>query len=125
MEIEQTPDSNRATIVFVGHARLPQALGSQGAPTVVSVEVEVDVATRQIVDASCSPVPHLGERMVRDMLLGRNLDDGLDAVATELQHRYISPSQRALSTAICNVYESYARWLTGRRPAAAETPASP
>ncbi len=100
------------TMIFTGHARLPQALGGRFGSTVVSVEVEVDPASGQIVDASCYPVPQLTERLVRSILCGRNLQDGLDAAVLELQRRYICPSQRAIATAVTNVYETYVRWKT-------------
>lgn len=103
------------TIIFVGHARLPQAFVTQS--PLVSVEVEVDPDSGEILNASCAPVPALGAALIRDLLIGRNISEGLDAPAAEVQRRYLCPTQRAPATAIANTYETYVRWKTAADPA--------
>lgn len=122
MTADASPPMPTSTVVFAGHARLPQGSGERLASAVVTVEAEVDTATGEIVDATCYPASRLAERLVRSILRGRNLQDGLDASAEELLRRYISPSQRALATAVANVYETYVRWKTATHGPASSDP---
>ena len=120
MTSDAAPPTPTSTVVFVGHARLPQGLGFASA--IVTIEVEVDPATGEIIDATCYPASRLAERLVGSILRGRNLQDGLDASAEELLRRYIGPSQRALATAVANVYETYVRWKSATHGPASSDP---
>ncbi len=107
-EIRRSEDTG--AVVFVGQARLPQALGGPGGSTAFTVEAEVDLSSGHIVDVLCYPASEICQRLVRATPMGRDLRGGLDDAATEIQRRYVGPAQRAIATAISNVYETYARW---------------
>ena len=98
------------TVIFVGHARLPQSLAPRDASPVVSVELEADVVSGAITEVAASAVPELGSRLVSDILIGRNINDSPGPAIEELRQRYICPSQRALSTAVLNAFEAYNRY---------------
>ena len=105
----RTPEST-STAIFTGHARLPQSLGHRFGSTMVSVEIEVDLADARIIDVSCFPISELAERLVKSVLIGRLITTDMDAAAAELQRRYIGAAQRALATAVTSARDTYARW---------------
>ena len=70
------PRATTGTVVFVGHARLPQSLAPRDAAAVISIELETDVASGAIVSASVRGVLPLGARLMEEMLAGHNINDG-------------------------------------------------
>ncbi|MBI1885054.1 MAG: DUF3870 domain-containing protein [Chloroflexi bacterium] len=98
------------TVVFVGHARLPQSLAPRDASPVVTVELEVNVASGQVVAVGTKAIPGLGVRLVQSVLTGRNINDGAAEPADEVRRRYVCPTQKAVCTAIVNAYEAYHRY---------------
>lgn len=98
------------TIIFVGHARLPQSLAPRDASLVISVELEADITSGAIVGVAAKAVPELGARLVTEVLMGHNINDSPLAVTEEIRRRYICPSQKALSTAVLNAFEAYNRY---------------
>ena len=111
-------DSEEGTVIFVGHARLPQSLAPVGAPSVVSVEIEVDVRRRQAVEVATRGILPRADALVRDILTNGDLDASVGVLLDALQRRYLGPPQRAIMTAVSNAYDSYARFC--QQQAAAE-----
>ncbi|MDO8616036.1 MAG: DUF3870 domain-containing protein [Dehalococcoidia bacterium] len=103
------------TVVFVGHARLPQSLAPSGSSPVLSVELETDSASGEIVSVGCGAIPDLGARLLTALLIGRNINESPLALAEEIRRRYVCPSQKAMSTALLNAFEAYQRYA-GRSP---------
>ena len=100
------------TVIFVGHARLPQSLARDASP-VVSVELEADVESGAIVGVGTQAVAELAGRLVAEVLRGRNINDSPFEAVEEIRRRYICPSQKALSTAVLNAFEAYGRYRQG------------
>jgi hypothetical protein len=98
------------TVVFVGHARLPHSLAARDASAVVSVELEADAASGEIVGVGAMAIPELGAKLVATLLTGRNINESPAALVEEIRRRYICPSQKALSTAVLNAFEAYQRY---------------
>ena len=98
------------TVIFVGHARLPQSLAPRDASPVVSVEIEAEVTTGAIVHVATRAVPALGARLLAELLNGHNIDDGPGEPVEMIRRRYICPSQKAVATAVLNAFEAYHRY---------------
>jgi hypothetical protein len=98
------------TVVFVGHARLPQSLAPRDSAAVISVELETEIASGAIVSASVRGVLPLGTRLIEEMLPGRNINDGPQDPTEELRRRYVCPSHKAMCTALANAYDAYQRY---------------
>jgi hypothetical protein len=107
-------DREESTVIFVGHARLPQSLAPVGAPAVVSVEIEVDVSRRQAVEVATRGVLPRAEALLRDILLEADLDASVRVLLDALQKRYVGAPQRAIMTAVSNAYEAYLRFCQQR-----------
>ncbi len=99
-----------ATVVFVGHARLPQSLAPRDASPFVSLELEADVLTGTVVGLATQGVLGLCTRLLESVLLGKDINDGPGQPVEEIRRRYICPTQRAVCTAVANAYEAYHRY---------------
>jgi hypothetical protein len=104
------PRAATGTVVFVGHARLPQSLAPRDSSAVISVEVETDVVSGAIVSASVRGVMPVGTRLMEELLIGRNINDGPQVPTDELRRRYVCPSHKAMCTALANAYDAYQRY---------------
>ncbi len=98
------------TVIFVGHARLPHSLAPRDASPVVSVELETDPASGEIISVGANAIPHLGTKLLTSVLIGHNINESATGLADEIRRRYICPSQKAVSTAILNAFEAYQRY---------------
>jgi hypothetical protein len=103
-------DREEGTVIFVGHARLPQSLAAVGASPVLSVEIEVDMRDRRAVEVATRGVLPRAEALLRDILLQGDLDTSVRILLDALQRRYVGAPQRAISTAVANAYEAYVRF---------------
>ena len=102
-------DTEEGTVIFVGHARLPQSLAPVGACPVLSMEIEVDMRNRRAVEVATRGVLPRAEALLRDILLRGDLDTSVALLLDALQKRYVGAPQRAISTAVANAYEAYVR----------------
>jgi Domain of unknown function (DUF3870) len=103
-------NEEEGTVIFVGHARLPQSLAPVGAPPVVSVEIEVDVLRRRAVEVATRGILPRAEALLRDILLEGDLDASVRILLDALQKRYVGAPQKAIMTAVANAYEAYVRF---------------
>ena len=109
-ESRVSPRRTETTVIFVGHARLPQSLAPRDSSSVVSVELEAEVVGGTILGTSVKGVLPLGTRLLDDVLAGRSIGDGPHEAVEEIRQRYVCPSQKALCTAVANAYEAYYRY---------------
>ena len=102
----------RATgsVIFVGHARLPQSLAPRDSSPVVCVELETDTASGEILGVGSKAIPALGQKLITSVLMGHNINEDPTAFVEEIRRRYICPSQKAVSTAVLNAFEAYQRY---------------
>ncbi len=98
------------TVIFVGHARLPHSLAPRDLSPVVSVELETDTNSGEIVCVGSKAIPDLGMRLLTAVLVGHNINESPAGLVEELRRRYICPSQKAVSTAVLNAFEAYQRY---------------
>lgn len=103
-------DRDEGTVIFVGHARLPQSLAPIGAAPILSVEIEVDMRGRRAVEVATRGILPRAEALLRDILLQGDLDTSVRTLLDALQNRYVGAPQRAISTAVANAYEAYVRF---------------
>ncbi len=104
------------TFLFVGYARLPENIVSGSGTDVLSLELEVDLTTDLIVNASCSPIPRLGQKFILDLLIGYDLKQTLSGPKDEIQRRFRGPVKRAVVAAMEKAYESYLKERNGKSP---------
>ena len=98
------------TVIFVGHARLPHSLAPRDSSPVVSIELEADSTSGEIVNVGSKAIPDLGTRLLTSVLVGHNINEAPTGLVDEIRRRYICPSQKAVSTAVLNAFEAYQRY---------------
>jgi len=104
------PRAATGTVVFVGHARLPQSLAPRDSSAVISVELETDIGSGAIVSTSARGVLPVGTRLMEEMLAGHNINNGPHGPTEELRRRYVCPSHKAMCTALANAFDAYQRY---------------
>ena len=117
MEVDTAESPRRAaglvttgSVIFVGHARLPQSLAPRDSSPVVCVELETDRASGEIMSVGSKAIPDLGQKLIATVLMGHNINENPTAFVDEIRRRYICPSQKAVSTAVLNAFEAYQRY---------------
>ena len=98
------------TVIFVGHARLPHSLAPRDSSPVVSVELETDAGSGEIVSLGSKAIPDLGAKLLTSVIVGHNINESPVGMVEEIRRRYICPSQKAVSTAVLNAFEAYQRY---------------
>ena len=117
MEVDTDTSPRRAaglvatgSVIFVGHARLPQSLALRDSSPVVCVELETDTTSGEIMGVGSKAIPDLGQKLIATVLMGHNINENPTAFVEEIRRRYICPSQKAVSTAVLNAFEAYQRY---------------
>lgn len=105
------PDKNSGaeTIVISGTARLPKEVSGEGNTGRLWVELEITEDTSKIVDFSCSMVSRLGEKILRDALLGHEIEEGIKNAINEVEKRFFSIIKRATIAALEDANLAYRR----------------
>jgi hypothetical protein len=101
-------DSSIPTMIFVGQARLPQSLASMGS-NAICVELEVHPLSGEIVGLGSAGTMRRCTLLLRDVLLGYDLDRGLEDALHEIQSRYVGPPQKAVCSAVASAYDAFLR----------------
>jgi len=100
-----------ATIIIAGSARLPEGVTAKQVFGCLTIELEVDPVNSEIVDFSCTLLPHLGEKILRDTLLGSNVEEGIEGAIAQLNRRFFNPTKRAIIAALEDAYKWYKKYL--------------
>ncbi|HHY95783.1 MAG TPA: DUF3870 domain-containing protein [Firmicutes bacterium] len=95
------------TILVTGYAKAPQGTSMYEVYKHAGIVLEIDPLTHTIVDAQFTVVTPLAGRFLRDLLVGYQLERGLDPLIQEIRHRYLAPSQEALIKALRVAVQRY------------------
>lgn len=88
------------TIYVVGHARLPAETTAKHVYEILSLGLALDKETRKIVEVSCTTLPPYGNEYIREILLGRKIDEDLDTVVEDIRSHYVCRTRNALLAAL-------------------------
>ena len=99
------------TIIIAGCARLPEGVTAKHVFGCLTIELEIDPIDSLIVDISCTMVPHLGEKILHNVLLGSNVEEGIEEAITQLNKRFFNTTKRALIAALEDAYRWYKKYL--------------
>ncbi|HEY8489904.1 MAG TPA: DUF3870 domain-containing protein [Dehalococcoidia bacterium] len=110
---EPRRDGGGRTMLFAGHARLPQSVAPIQGCHVIYLEVAVEEEGR-ITQVGVVGAPPLAVDLLRGLLVGRTLSDGVDEVTEAIARNYVGVTQRALAAAVLSAYETYHAYARGR-----------
>lgn len=92
-------------IYVVGHARLPSETTAKHVYDIISLGLALDQETGRILEVSCTTLPPYGNEFIRDILVGKKIEEDLSAITEEIRSRYICRTSNALLAALedlCN-----------------------
>jgi len=99
------------TLIFCGNSRLPENVTAKHVFGYFSVELEVDPVDFRIIDASCTLLPSLGEKVLLNALVGYEVEEGIENAVNEIEGRFFSTTKRAIIAAIEDAYKRYTDYL--------------
>ena len=99
------------TLIFCGNSRLPENVTAKHVFGFFSVELEVDPVDFKIIDASCTLLPSLGEKVLLNALVGHEIEEGIENAVNEIEGRFFSTTKRAIIAAIEDAYKRYEDYL--------------
>ena len=99
------------TLIFCGNSRLPENVTAKHVFGYFSVELEVDPVDFKIIDASCTLLPSLGEKVLLNALIGYEVEEGIESAVNEIEGRFFSTTKRAIIAAIEDAYRRYTDYL--------------
>ncbi len=92
--------SGRKHILVTGYARAPTGTSMYEVYKHAGIVLEIDPETDTIVDAQFTVVTALATRFLKELLVGCELEHGLEPLIQEIRERYLAPSQEALVKAL-------------------------
>lgn len=95
------------TVMFAGHARLPQGMAAQNLFEMLTITVEVEPKYGVIVDASCTLATRHAQQFINRLLRGYSLQDGIEPILDEIRRAYQGKAQQALLAAAKDMYQQY------------------
>ena len=96
------------TLVLGGQARLPKELSSG---EVFQVVVELDPDTVEVLEVSFAPCLPVIEKMLRQLMIGMNLETGVNDLLNEIEQRLHHKSKKAVMTAIKDLVREYREYM--------------
>lgn len=99
------------TIVIAGSARLPENTTAKHVFGHLTIELEIDHSNSMIVDISCTLLPSLGEKMLRNALLGSKIEEGIRDAVKQLEERFSAATKKAMIAALEDAYRQYKKFL--------------
>ena len=103
-------DNSRAeTIVICGTARLPKEMTREGSLGRLWIELELNTGDFKIIDFSCTMESRLGKKILRNALLGHEIEEGIDNAINELEKRFFSVIKKATIAALEDARLSHRR----------------
>jgi hypothetical protein len=87
-------------IYVVGHARLPSETTAKHVYDILSLGLALDRESGRILEVSCTTLPPYGNEFIREILLGKKIEEDLDTITEEIRSRYICRTSNALLAAL-------------------------
>jgi len=103
-------ESGPNTIVIAGSARLPENATAKHVFGYLTIELEIDYNNFMIVAISCTLLPSLGKKMLRNALLGNKIEEGIRDAVKQLEERFAGATKKAMIAALEDVYVRYKRF---------------
>lgn len=103
------------SIVCFGNARFPDDTTTRHIYGRFAIGLEIDPNTGTILRVSSTYTTDLARDFVENILLGYDLNKGIEEVLRKIEDQMFCSSKRALAAAIRDVYAQYLEYLNKRR----------
>ena len=98
------------TLIITGTSRLPENVTANHVYGFLSIDIEIDPQSDQVVDFACTLVPKLVEKVLSDCLVGYPFEEGIKNCLAKLDTRFFSSTKRSIMAAIEDAYKWYQRY---------------
>ena len=71
------------------------------------LELEIDTYNMRIIDVACDGLSALGEKLLRELLVGKKVEEGLKHAMQEIHERYSAITQKAVIASIEDLLKHY------------------
>lgn len=95
------------TIICTGYSRLPDGMAAKNLYGVMGVGFEIDPDRDVIVNASCTFVTNMCSNFIQTILVGHNLNDGIEEPIHKFEKRYYGLGKKAIVSAIRDAYNQF------------------
>lgn len=106
-------EAQRNSVVFSAYAKLPAGITAYEAHKVIGVVVEIDMHTGEILNAECTLATKVARDFIAKMLIGYNLNDGLEALNTQIEKHYQASAKKAVLTAVRMLNDKFISYKNG------------
>jgi hypothetical protein len=87
-------------IYVVGHARLPSETAAKHVYGMLSLGLTLDRRAGRILEVSCTLLPPYGNEFIREIFLGKRIEEDFKTITEEIRSRYICRTRNALLAAL-------------------------
>lgn len=106
-------EAQRNSVVFSAYAKLPTGITAYEAHKVIGVVVEVDMHTGEILNAECTLATKVARDFIAKMLIGYNLNDGIQALNAQIEKHYQASAKKAVLTAVRMLDDKFISFKNG------------
>lgn len=104
-------NDSQNTIYLVSYSKLPKNISITNQMEVVGVGLFVNYETGNIDDMICTLLADEVNEFLKKMIVGKNLNTGdVKQIIKEIEYRFHGMSQKAICSALSQVYERYQTW---------------
>ncbi|KJS21728.1 MAG: ornithine cyclodeaminase [Clostridiaceae bacterium BRH_c20a] len=98
------------TVFLAGHAALPQGMAAKGPYEHLAVVVEIDSKYGVIINAECTLITDLAINFLHDCLVGCCMEDGVDAIISEIINTYHGAAKNAIIASLKDLNRAYIKY---------------
>ncbi len=105
--------TQRNSVIFSAYAKLPAGITAYEVHKVIGVVVEIDMHTGCILQAECTLATKLASDFIARMLVGYNMNDGLEALNAQIEKHYQASAKKAVLTAVRMLNDKFISYKNG------------
>jgi hypothetical protein len=94
-------------VLLSGYAKLPANITSSKLYDTLVVVVTVDIENGTIIESDCSLSTDLSKRFVSELIVGYNLENGIEMLIQRFNEHFYGSTRKAINTTLKTIYEKY------------------
>ena len=89
---------------------MPKEVVGEGGATRLQIELELTTHNNhKVTDLSCTVISHLGQNILREALLGHEIEEGIRLAVNAVENRFFSSIKKATIAALEDAHLAYKR----------------
>lgn len=98
---------NIRSVLVTGYSNAPQHTSMYEVYRHAGIVLEIDLESNVILDVEFTFIADLTKRFFKRLVIGYNLDDGLEPLVTRIRSHYFAPSQQSVVVALQSAVQRY------------------